>query len=503
MSAANELRELTRRTFLKGTLATAAMLGAGSTFRLSEAVAQTGVRRASMWLGPDFWANRLQDWMLRDGRIECIAPAGQGVGRTVALLTSSLGDGPVILRTRTGSLRPGAGFSGFLIGAGTPEADPRTAALVLSASGEGGGLYAIYDADGRVRFREHTDERNQFAYAEIPSEQSGPAPPRRADEDVELRLTITPDRGGARGLSLRASDAATGELLSSAELRGVDPAAVRGGLSLVSSDSGNSGARYWFRDIRASGRGVARHPDRALGPVAGTLFSITGSTLKMTVQMMPDASFSGREVVLETRRGGGAWSRRASAPVGSGFTALIRAEDWDTSRAHDYRVVPPNGAPYNGTIPAEPRGRELVIGSINCIKTSERNTDAPTDGRPRLPNQKYLGLYTDRNVYFPHDRLAANVASHGPDLLVAHGDQLYEGNPSRKDTSAAPELDFLYKYLLWLWSFRDLTRSTPTVIMVDDHDVYQGNIWGEGGAPATQGQNGGGYVNAPEWVNVV
>lgn len=28
------------------------------------------------------------------------------------------------------------------------------------------------------------------------------------------------------------------------------------------------------------------------------------------------------------------------------------------------------------------------------------------------------------------------------------GDQYYEDNPTQKDVSAAPELDFLYKYLL-------------------------------------------------------
>ena len=503
LSAGNELRELTRLGFLKGTLATAAMLGAGSFSRISDAAAQSATASpASMWLGRHYWANRLQDWMLTGGRIECIAPAGRGTGRTVALLTSSLGDGPVTLKVRTGSLRPGAGFSGFLVGTGTLEADPRTAALVLSASGEGGGLYAVYDADGRVRFREHTDERNQFAYAELPSQRSGPAPPRRTGEDVELRLDIIPESGGSRML-LRAFAASTGSLLSKAELRDVHPASVRGGLSLVSSDSANSGARYWFRGLTASGSGVIRHPERAFGPVAGTLFSVSGSVLKMTVQMMPDASLTGREIVLDTREGGGTWSRRAAAPVGSGFTALIRVKDWDTSRAHDYRVVSPDGSSYAGTIPAEPRGGELVVGSINCFKTTHRGTDRASDGRPRLPGQRELGLYTSRNAYFPHDRLATNVASHEPDLLVAHGDQLYEGSPSLKDTSAAPELDFLYKYLFWLWSFRDLTRSTPTVVMVDDHDVYQGNIWGEGGAPATQGLGNGGYVNAAEWINVV
>src|SRR5689334_19271373 len=40
-----------------------------------------------VWLGPEYWANRLQDWRLQDGRIECIAAGGD---RNVVLLTHEL-----------------------------------------------------------------------------------------------------------------------------------------------------------------------------------------------------------------------------------------------------------------------------------------------------------------------------------------------------------------------------------------------------------------------------
>ncbi|AZM48704.1 hypothetical protein DMB38_25540 [Streptomyces sp. WAC 06738] len=69
------------------------------------------------WLGPDFWANRLQDRRPAGGRIESVAPPGPHRLRTVAVLTRELtGDRPARLRVRTGTLVPGPGFSGFLIG---------------------------------------------------------------------------------------------------------------------------------------------------------------------------------------------------------------------------------------------------------------------------------------------------------------------------------------------------------------------------------------------------
>src|SRR4051812_2105590 len=43
-----------------------------------------------VWLGPEYWANPLQDWRLAGGRVECINAAA---GRSVHLLTRALGEG--------------------------------------------------------------------------------------------------------------------------------------------------------------------------------------------------------------------------------------------------------------------------------------------------------------------------------------------------------------------------------------------------------------------------
>ena len=49
-----------------------------------------------------------------------------------------------------------------------------------------------------------------------------------------------------------------------------------------------------------------------------------------------------------------------------------------------------------------------------------------------------------------------------------------------------------------------MTRNTPTIVMVDDHDVYHGNVWGNGGRAAPErDQNRGGYRCTGEWVNLV
>jgi alkaline phosphatase D len=318
---------------------------------------------------------------------------------------------------------------------------------------------------------------------------------------------VLPRRDGTVRLELAAHDAATDALLASASVDGVDPALVRGGVALVSSESRTApGARFWFGAPYATGPGAQAHPERAFGPIAGTLFSVAGSTLKLTAQLLPLGPTDSREVRLEVRAGRGPWRLAARAPVGIGYAAQLRVDGWDASREWEYRVVYESRprAEFAGTIPAEPRDRPLVIATINCIIASHRALDSTSNGAPRLPGEHRLGLHTERNIYFPHAELGAHLAAHDPDLLVVLGDQLYQNRPTAVDPSRAPELDFFSKYLLWLWSFGDLTRRIPSVVMVDDHDVYQGNIWGHAGAPAPGGQqNKGGYVNEAAWVNMV
>ena len=72
-----------------------------------------------VWAGPEYWSNRLQDWRVADGRLECTT---SGADRNVHLLTRQLGAGQGDLRmsVRLGALdgkRPGPGWAGFRVGA--------------------------------------------------------------------------------------------------------------------------------------------------------------------------------------------------------------------------------------------------------------------------------------------------------------------------------------------------------------------------------------------------
>src|SRR5919109_4622203 len=63
------------------------------------------------WVSPQFWTNRLQDWRLHDGRIECLTGAAGDEVRTVAWLTREMiaGHEPAHLSVRAGLLDDAGG----------------------------------------------------------------------------------------------------------------------------------------------------------------------------------------------------------------------------------------------------------------------------------------------------------------------------------------------------------------------------------------------------------
>jgi alkaline phosphatase D len=511
---------LTRRSFLRslGSLATIPLLRDWPRARSGEVgtpavasapiAAPAGVTRT--WLGPELWANRLADFRVAAGRYECRTT---GKLRSVGVLTHDVAPGPGTASWSmvTGTIAAGSGFSGFLIGVGGGRLDYRAAALAQAASGTDGGLLCTFEADGVCRIRSHTSEVDQFSYPVI-AEASTPGTPRSLTEQVRLVVDIaaSPVRPKTRfRVTVTARRAEDNALLSQVSLDGLRDARVAGGVSVVSAGLGSSAARYWFTEIRAAGSKTAHHPKRVFGPVLGVLFSLNGRVLKLAVHLAPIGQSEPQRVVLRWRSPGTRkWIGGPSARVGDGWVALLRHDAWDVTQAWEYQVVygagTPSEAPYGGTIPRSPRTADVVrVGVVNCQVHSYRSLDQASDYTPLLPAETPQGLYTPNNLYFPYAEIADHLSKRRPHLLAALGDQYYEHRPTAQDQSTSPTLDSLYRFSLWLWAYRGLTRNIPCIVLLDDHDVYQGNLWGHEGAPAPAGDRSGGYVKDAAWVNTI
>jgi alkaline phosphatase D len=460
------------------------------------------------WIGPEYWANRLQDWCVQHGRLECLQAAPSLPMRTVHLLTRRItnGNAEFAMTVRTGVAEAGASelaadaATGFLIGAGGDRMDYRAAALIHSVPGPGGGLFAGMDGAGRLFIRDF----------ERPYEDGvrGNAPRSRFERGITLRL----DGGVVNGrytLTLSAADP-TGKPIAEPVSLPVEPGRLVGNIALVSHPgTGRNSARFWFADWIVAGPNVGIHDDRAWGPILATQYTVHNRVLKLTAQLAPVDAAASPVALLQVLKGKGTdvkWTTVATAPVITpGYTAQFRVERWDTTRDYAFRVVywlpgaagQKRACTWSGTIRRDPSDRDTItVASLSGVQQVHGQIGAAGTYR-----------WAD-HVWFPHADMVPNVAKQLPDLFFFAGDQVYEDNPTRvvREPEEVAHLDYLYRWFLWCWTFGDLVRHTPCVCLPDDHDAYQGNLWGDGGRPAAPGDPGGlkgGYGMPPTWLNMM
>ena len=459
------------------------------------------------WAGSEFWANRLQDWQVRAGKLECLAAGPNQENRTVHLLTREVlpAAAPMVISVRSGLLESnsGKGWSGFLIGAGAGRLDYRGAAVIHHLSGENGGILAVLAMDGTLAFRDNGDEATRNTYPELAALST--RRPRTLWEDIKLDLEVVPSGSGTYQLRLAAWNYVSGELLGTVSLPGVPSAIVMGSIALVSSPSGEApGARFWFRDPRTGGPKIRIAPERSFGPVACAMYTVSAGVMKMTAQMMPVDAPQSPRVTLEYRLPGGKWSAPLKTPIVTpGFTAHFRVENWNARFDHEYRLRYAGQTVYSGTIRKDPAAkREIVVAATCCQQVTGRPAD---DSWGATGYRAPRGRWTKENVWFPHGEVVDGVRAKQPDLLLCLGDQIYEsGSPTGRDHQGRfPELDYLYKWYFWCWSLGQIGRDTPLVCLLDDHDIYHGNIWGMGGRRNVTGDDqDGGYLYDPEFVSM-
>ena len=470
-----------------------------------------------VWIGQDFYANRLMDWQLKAGRIECIEGRSRKPMRTLHLLTRALAEEPgsMQLSVQTGPIEAGGEahnntWTGFLIGVGGSHVDFRISSLTHHWPGEDGGLIFAVDGTGQIVGRDNAHNgapkgpRANFTVDAWPLLEAvaseGSIEPY---SDVTLTLNAQP-QGEAYAVTVNAL--AGEDVLASARFEGLDPVHFTGNVALVSHNSARmEGSGYWFKDWKLAGSKVVEHPDRAFGPIMGAMYTVSDEVLKLTAQFGPIGESDSRDVRLELSGGasGDHWSHAAASSIDSdSYTATLRVDGFSVDRDVPYRVaydlIGPNGTSdphyYEGII-RKPRVEddEFVLASLNCQHISK--------GRDLVWNHS--------TIWYPHNELTAAVAKHDPDLLFFAGDQIYEGGLAGiiREPLDKAYLDYHYHWYRFVWAFRDLMRDRPTITIPDDHDVYHGNIWGDGGkkaeGDAQPRSDNGGYIMDARFVNAV
>jgi alkaline phosphatase D len=487
-----------RREFVS-TVASAALSPAAAAF---QARLPANVERS--FLGPAYWSNPMQDWRLRDGRIECSVAGGD---RNVYLLTRDVTArvGDLVMSVKLDRLEEDRepladGFAGFRVGIRGRFNDYRDSAV------RGFGLNTGVTAGGRLFIG---DPAAGSAISGWPREIT-----------LHFRARPEPDKG-TYNLRIAATDSG-GQRLGVTERGGVPPDALTGGVALVCSsglvrttpepfppmvaNGGNKPGtqrggtwRFWFRDWEVEGSKVDAHLDRAWGPLYFSMYTLSRRVMKLTAQMA-DLGPAAGPVQLQLEDGAG-WKTVAESKIDPmARTAQFRVANWDDTRDHAYRVafrLTGEGEYFHeGVIRKDPHDKpKLVVGALTC----------------------------NNDFGFPHAEIVRALNYWNCDILLFTGDQIYERVCEygiQMQPVEAATLDYLRKWLLFGWSYRDLMCEIPTVAIPDDHDVYHGNVWGAGGKralpfdlqsekvpvasnPNKAWQDDGGYKMPPEWVNAV
>ena len=200
--------------------------------------------------------------------------------------------------------------------------------------------------------------------------------------------------------------------------------------------------------------------------IAFGLYTVANKTLKLTAQLFPLYPQETREVRLEIKAGND-WQEIQKQNVNDiGWSALFRVEDWDHSRDVPYRLRHGKAAVFEGLIRKDPKDKkEIVLAAFSCNSNKDR------------------GMRTN---------YIRNVSYQDPDLLFFAGDQSYD----HKEHTAA--------WLKFGIQFRDIIKDRPCITIPDDHDIGQGNLWGEGGKKAERNTgDDGGYFWDPDYVKMV
>ncbi|TYK66266.1 alkaline phosphatase D family protein [Colwellia echini] len=431
------------------------------------------------WVGGDYWANPMEDWHIVNGGAECKSSDGK---RSIHSLTHQLTDSTqafnvsvVVQQIENNKNNGGAGIR---LGVKNEINDYRSSCFVQQGLDVGVFNQQLSIAGKTASLTKAIDK-----------------------QAVKLELSATPQFGAVL-LNLSVSLFATGEVIG--QLNHLVPAdEVIGNVAVVSnfslhSKAGQQAGKYRFTHWILSGDAFEVSPEHKFGPLLWTMYSLSdsrsqeGFVMKLSAFTGPMGGNNNQLVELQIQREGQwiAIDRQKLDP--DAWVANFRVPNWQEKSDAQFRViynekhidgtVTPDV--WSGVIQANPVGRPLRMAALTC-----------------------------QNDYsFPYAPVAENVKKLNPDLVFFSGDQIYEshGGFGIIRTPFEPAIqNYLRKFYQFGWAFREVMRDQPTICLPDDHDVLQGNLWGEGGAlkkdPASDPTASltGGYIESVRFVNAV
>ncbi|MFI4847801.1 MAG: alkaline phosphatase D family protein [Gimesia chilikensis] len=427
-----------------------------------------------VWLGEEFWANPMEDWRIIDGAAECLSTGGS---RNIQLLTHQLTNPKasftMSVHVSQVEVKQQDGGVGFRIGVKSDINEYRSNCFAKSGIKAGIVNGKLILGNKEQKLKQPIDLK-----------------------DCVLTVIGKPE-GEKYSLTLMVSGSESDKPLDTIS-HTFPPQAVLGNVAVVSNFDPRFkrmiGARYRFSDWSVSGDAFTVSPEHEFGPILWSMYSLSdsrgkdGFVMKISALTGPLGEKDNKDVELQIEQDG-KWKSLGTAPLDTdAWTATFRIANWNEKETTPFKLIykeqhtdgSESVAERTGIIRANPTGRPLKLGALTC--------------------QKDYG--------FPYEPVANNLLKVDPDLLYFSGDQLYEdhgGFGLIRDPAEPAILNYLRKFYMHGMAFGEAMRDRPTICIPDDHDVFQGNIWGEGGKKMAEGttSSSGGYREPARMVNVV
>ena len=200
--------------------------------------------------------------------------------------------------------------------------------------------------------------------------------------------------------------------------------------------------------------------------IAFGIYTLSKNVLKLTAQLFPLYPDESRNIKFQIYESG-KWNEIQKKEINEiGWSTTFKIENWDDTKNVRYRLRHGKNAEFEGKIRKNPIEKDIIkLAAFSCNSNKDR---------------------VDRHEY------VKNINHIDPDILFFAGDQSYD----HKEHTAA--------WLKFGMQFRDIFRERPCITIPDDHDIGQGNLWGENGKIASSpAGNDGGYFYHNEYVKMV
>ncbi len=470
------------------------------------------------WLAYNFWQNSLNDWKIDSNRV--IGRPFFSNNRTAHITSHSITNSDSTLaigfdvKLFDVVKRDSTAEFGVLIGAGSPDLSNKTNNLVFKTTSPGPCHFFGIKTNGELILKDFNSDTIIISLG-IDSAKKENILKALYNEGVNIRLVYN--------MTQKLFSSTTNDLTSlslTANKTTYNKTALK--TPALKAPKGNIALRYTsntpyennvsFDNLRITGDGYTFNESHEglIDPILSSFYTCTQDSLFFTAQLMPFVPDTTELFSLTI------WPNYKST-----YT-YIGVFDTTTYQLRFRAKIPEGFKKFDYILKYRGNQSDIWTSKTGIIKVK------PNRKKPRIMalNCNGFSFYTNhlidyKNLLYPYRQIQKGFEKFKPDVVTFLGDQIYESRPQAPITAKGyKELDYLYKWSIWCYTFRDITKNQPTIILTDDHDVFQGNLWGNGGKkiedqpnaiPAYYGANNydtwfqdhGGYIWGTDFANMV